>query len=169
MYSGILVAIIGVLISLYITAYSDTLDRIVYAGMSAVLGFFIGSLLLGVIISEMAPRVSQNTSTVNIVSIRTGDGVEGTFFLGTGTINGYPMYTYFRQQSDGGYVQETIPAHSTVVYEDMTDRRGTIETYDDVIPESWKWRKWTAVTIYRPSYYRVHIPKGSIMRNFELR
>lgn len=142
--------------------------------LSAFLGLVIGAVvgafvcfLLALFLGSFAPTENVKTQTLDIVSIHTSDSIHGSFFLGSGTINGQTYYSYYAKTSDAGFQHGKVNADYTVVYEDMTEQKGRIEVYERRVDASWWLRNWVLV---EPHYtYRAHIPKGSILQNFELK
>ncbi|KXK09139.1 MAG: hypothetical protein UZ21_OP11001000193 [Microgenomates bacterium OLB22] len=89
--------------------------------------------------------------------MRTSDGVEGRFFFGAlGSINGQPYYSYFTQLPDGALHQGRIDADYTYVYEDMAEKKGTIEVHERRVKESWRWINWGIYPHYKKCLSSTH-------------
>ena len=107
--------------------------------------------------------ISQNnyikTDVVELVSFSNGTTQKGSFFLGTGSLEGELIYSYC-YRSNGGIQMSFIPAEKTTIFEeDVTQPR--IEVY------SLKGKIFGMVND-TPSKYHVYIPNGSIWQGYDV-
>jgi hypothetical protein len=86
--------------------------------------------------------------TVDLVSLNDGNSLSGSFFLGSGYISNYQVYSYYYKVGDG-YARNMIYASRTVIYMD-----------EDTKP----YLKSTAVNGNWP-YYELHVPRGTIVKD----
>lgn len=79
--------------------------------------------------------------------------------LGSGRVDQKPYYFYYEPVGYGGYKLSQVPADESVIYEDAAESTGSIvelrPTFGSLI---WSLRY--------PNAYEIHIPKGSIVREF---
>jgi len=93
--------------------------------------------------------------------------VTGSFFLGSGSLDGKPCYTYYYIDKDSAgtfYVPRTIPVDNVTIYEeDRSD--GELEVTVEVFLDP----TLNLISAPYPSYYYAfHIPRGSIVQQFSL-
>lgn len=106
----------------------------------------------------------KRTSWWKLAALRLKPGMSGTFFLGTGTIEGVQTFFYYFTRNDGALVPDQIGAHNVRIYEqNRTD--GKLEKYTAVYPV-WAW-------IFLPPFmhetrFEFHIPKGSVVRGYSI-
>ena len=148
------------------------------AGVNAIISVFMGGLVywcLGLTIGGMI-CMSDNVGekhyfvgdTRNIVSIRTSDQIEGSFFIGSGYIGSTEYYVAFGERDDGGVERVRYRAARAAIYE-TDDRDPCVETvrlkmtYED----SWFKRK-PFVRGTCSDTYRIYVPKGTIVAQFKL-
>jgi hypothetical protein len=69
--------------------------------MGIFISFFVS--LFGMIIADCSPHVPLDEPPVEVelLALKDGNGVSGTFFLGTGTIDGNLYYHYLEETSKG--------------------------------------------------------------------
>ena len=137
-------------------------------GAGTVIGVVVG-LLGGVMIAlafgESSKRL-EIISTHSLGSLHNSSSLEGSFFLGCGTIGTNPYYVYFEEAADGGYVYRRKRADygDAVVYEE--NRTNGVIEYCKMRPPAWM---WTWLVFWEgQEVYRFRIPKGSIKKEFTL-
>lgn len=94
--------------------------------------------------------------SIPIIALSNGMGVEGSFFLGCGSVNERLVYQYCHEDDSGGIHMATIPASQTTVYEQ-----------DDTVPRIVIFRAKSNLTgAIQPKHvrYEVYIPEGSVWR-----
>lgn len=126
-----------------------------------VIATMIGYGLSGLsgVIRGMEPNVSSYEFP--IVAIADGSSTSGSFFLFSGSMDETPKYFFYRQDSpDGPIRQGNLSVSKTDVYED-TEREGYIKVIRHSYNCDWLGCDWSS---YRT--YEVHVPKGSVVRQF---
>ncbi len=86
------------------------LEGIVFGG---IIGAAVG-LLDGLVFSALTPRHDVVYEPETMVSMRTTDGVGGTFVWGTGSIGGETFYNFMIKQKDGSITPRSVKANSLV-------------------------------------------------------
>ncbi len=124
--------------------------------------FKIVGLLLIVLIPLLLGCKSQRIDAP-LVALKNVDGIQGSFFLASGSIGTKEYYFFMYQISDGGLRRGKVSASTSVIYE--TDgaphARGKV-LYDS---NSNDWQR-----AYDPVFYEMEffIPPGSIARDFRV-
>jgi hypothetical protein len=91
---------------------------------------------------------------IKIYSIGDSMSVEGAFVLGCGSIDGYPVFLFYKDSGSGGYVLGHVSASDSVIYEDAQGDTGII--------------KYSYPSCAVPDNFEIHVPKGTIKRQFNL-
>jgi len=81
--------------------------------MGGVFGAIVG-VILALIIAAAIPRHDVVYGPATMVSMRTTDGVTGTFVWGTGGIHGETSYNFMIKQQDDSITPRTVTADSLV-------------------------------------------------------
>ncbi len=165
MYTIILFYIIGYFIFLYVV-YKDfeELDAFVifFPLLPALLISMVGFLI------AIALPVKYKTSiwSENIIALKDNNSIQGSFFLGSGMINGKMEYIYYVQNDDSTYQMWQADYYKVKIrYTNNQPKAVITDTRIDDIT----WNKW-AVDVDREDNqtYIFEIPRGSIKNNFEL-
>ena len=137
-------------------------------GNISLLGFIIG-----VFLSIMLPaNMIEKTETYNLVCLQDNNTISGNFFIGSGTINGTSMYSFY-------YQSDIDPITNKPMY-----KRMNIETYRDIsitytddspriVKYEWiksdKFINHFAFDLAVPNdSYVFYIPDGSILNEYKL-
>lgn len=118
------------------------------------------------------------TKRIDLVSIKDNTLIEGRIGGGIFVVGGYisesPVYFYYKKVGEG-YVQDHIKAAGVVIYEDAKDGIGyiTITEAKRVIDREWadKYLHWIIYDTqihYRSKTTEIHVPKGTIIKEFVL-
>jgi hypothetical protein len=129
-------------------------------------------LAAGVIFSVVAMVVAENSPVLEnkefitdtpIYSIHMGDKISGTFFLGSGSVNSYTQYLFYKDSGTGGYVLDKVFTDGTVIFQDENNQPylRRIETAQVDIKSGEHFGAYS----YR---YEIHVPKGTIVEEYKL-
>lgn len=122
-------------------------------------GFFV-LIAFGLPLSYNLPK-TINYQEKNIVSLQDSVGIQGTFFLGSGSIKGNPTYTFYTEE-DGGFKLNNVNASSTLIkYGDQPKTK-----YESGCDGVWQWIAPCAYSSSEP--VEVTVPEGTIKQNFTL-
>lgn len=135
----------------------------VFLSFSLMIGLatgFMFSLIGGAVVD--VDRERKGVAYEQIVAIGDGGGVEGRFFLGSGTIKDVQYY-FFYQKQGSGFIQSKIRVDQAVVYE-TDDIEPHIMTYESKIVG--KYKNWFIDNCETET--DIFIPVGSISRSFNL-
>lgn len=133
-------------------------------GIFAVVAFCIGiglALLIGLII----PKRWSEPETTKLVSLRGSEGINGNFFLGTGSI-GTSQYYFFYKEVGKGYQPGRIEIDDNVMVFEEERQYGEIKTYTyQFVNPSLQWIAMDS-EIEKHEFF---IPDGSLKKDFVLK
>ncbi len=78
------------------------------------IGAIGGLLVAGAIIAEIVPLKDVVYGPNTLVSMRSSDGISGTFILGSGSINSSPRYNFLLRMNDGSMAPDSVRANGLV-------------------------------------------------------
>lgn len=124
------------------------------AGIAALLGVFF----------KCHPEKSGSWA---LVTLRDKDGVKGSFFLGSGTIETQPYFFYYKKNPDGSFQPGKVSASSDVrIYEEDRQDASMVE---------WNWelnKPWAYLIAFphNTGGYALdfHVPKGTIRTGYTM-
>jgi len=135
--------------------------------MDYVLGTFIGcfiGILLSLLIGACIPQKTVEIRRDKLVTLKDNITTEGSFFLGSGTINGEHKYFYYKENGQGGFLAESVNSKGVPIYEDSDT-----EPYISILANEFINRKFDVLFIPNTDIcYAFHIPKNSIIRDYKL-
>lgn len=100
---------------------------------------------------------------IEIYSLRTSNDLNGTFVLGTGNVSTKTKY-YMVIKTNIGYQIKDIDA--SVAYILYTKDQPHLEIYSH---KDYKCSKARWFTTGATTYYKIYVPKGSIIENYEIK
>lgn len=107
------------------------------------------------------------SNTLPLKALGNSTSTTGSFFLGSGTIDGEQVFEYVVEREDGGFNLRSIPVSDNVtVYEDATASTATYVEYDHVINESWL--APFPILMDGAAVVEFHIPPGSLDQEYEI-
>lgn len=162
-------------VAMYLTrGAKDKGERILSLIFFAFVTFLCASIIAKMLADE-EERVSSliEFDEVHIVALSTAMAVNGSFFVGTGSIEGNPYYLFYYEISDGGKKLTKLLATSVTLYEE--DRKDAFFTkvikkkdwsghgvvFDFFVPQMFRKGRWDRE-------YAIHVPKGSIREDINL-
>lgn len=114
-------------------------------------------------------EIRESTSRQNLVSLADTRSVEGDFFLGSGSVNGYAVYVWYEQDGDA-YVQREAPASDARIHL-ISEGQPYYKVYTrkEKIKTSLNWYQFTiGMTSSDDPKYDFYVPRGSITRTYKL-
>lgn len=139
----------------FVTFIQGTVANVLVGGMIAA--------LLNLMTSPFVETEWSVESEHRLAAIQDGVVTSGSFFLGTGTVDGDPKFIYYQMNGNGGYTLESLsPRYATVFQEDGEPR---VVEYNGTSDNPWisLMPKWG--TDYKAEFY---VPEGSIINNYTL-
>lgn len=136
----------------------------------SIICFFIAGVFaygLGTCVFESYPDRWECVEKIELRSMGNSEGLQGSFFLGCGSINTVSTFHYYGKY-DGYFKKEWLGTAKAIIYEEIrTDGELRIYHWKAIEPNpliSIKGRNYE-----RTARYEFHIPEGSIAREFDLR
>lgn len=120
-------------------------------------------------IGQLYPTHPVEIERASLVAIRDKDGVSGTFFLGTGYIEGKPYYFYYKKLSSSIFQPGKVEADGSVtVYEEQRTGAELVTFANKIAYPWWAW----LVSLPYPSgstyTYAFHVPQGTIRTGYSM-
>lgn len=138
------------------------MDTLFFCLLTALI-FAVG-IGFGFIVGTAFPKDWIPSPQARLVSLRNADGVNGTFFLGTGSI-GTDQYYFYYKEVEGGYQPgKVLVANNVTVHE---------ENRQDALMQRYVWQftsstyEWFGFT-WPHEKYDFYIPQGTLKKNFVL-
>lgn len=164
----IIIIICGILGGLFaITDYGDFGDFILGCFFGAFIGIII-CLFTGLAYDNSEYRTGR---AVPLVSMADGAGIEGHFFLGSGSIDSYPSFTWYEKSGDNSYVRKDVDADSATVHYLANGQTPYYTKDTSYYTESCGLKPWGIVMDCHStgdSRYEFYIPRGSIVQSYKL-
>lgn len=111
-----------------------------------------------------APTQSEKVEAVEVISLNDNSNTEGSFFLGSGSVNEELVY-YYAYESDKGITVGEIDADE--VYINYTDKQPRLEEYQTKFKS--EFLNWSFAYLGEDScYYKLYIPEGSIIEEYKI-
>lgn len=136
--------------------------------ISGALGCVVGSVV-AIGINTTLARSEITEQVTNLVSMRTTEGLSGSFILGGGGVNSRTVYKFLKKNDDGSFTPGEISANYLVrIYEEESlHDSGYKQTVYSVIDDASPWANW-ALTSKRIVRHEFHVPKGSVRQGFSV-
>jgi hypothetical protein len=145
--------------------YGELLDFIMLGFFGALAGLLAWSITI-VVLLFVGP-VSDKTWEVDLRSIGTSDSINGSFFLGSGTVDGERVFNYTYKTDDGGTKIGSVEADKGIVYEDATAETAHIlQEYG--YRNAWFFGDETSF-YFTYDRWNIHIPAGSVYEGYEVK
>lgn len=145
------------------------IDRFMMAMFAFVIAVLAGAFSLGAgaLVGLAFPAHPVKNSETPLVALRDKDGIQGSFFLGSGHIEDKQYYFFYAQQPDGSFTPGKVEANRWVrVYEQ--ERSDAI-----LITYRWeansRWAEWLSVPVHAiGNSYDIHVPRGTVRRGYTM-
>lgn len=132
-------------------------------------GIFVGFIVMAITIpivietnkKDIVARDAEDNS-YTIRALANNSGIEGSFFLGSGYIEGKQVFNYITEDGNGAIRLQSMDAAQATIFEDTNNAHlrviKTVRSIPGVVP-------WD---IGSTMHYDFHIPKGSIIQNYKV-
>lgn len=130
---------------------------------------FIGAMLssmLGFGISVALPTqtIKGEPNIKELVSLQDGQSINGSFFLGCGSIDGKMKYTYYYEIEKDIFKMGQVSYNRALIKYDST---AYLETY--TYEQTDVWYNWFSISLGQlRKQYIFHVPEGTIKNNYNL-
>jgi hypothetical protein len=134
--------------------------------MYAIIGALMGGII-GLIISSILPVKTEIVKTTyNIVALKDKDGFEGSFYLGSGNIEGKMKYVFYYENNGAYSIKQIDCDNAKIKYSEGNTK---VELFT-------KERVKTAIINYfsmpfiedKEKEYIIYVPNGTIKQDYEL-
>lgn len=105
-----------------------------------------------------------------IYSIELGSSVHGSFFLGSGNVNGKACYYYYTLEDNGGYTLNEIPTEDAQIFMDIN---GNETPYIEIVSakstscsDRFSVEDCVKYDHYLQRKYNIHVPQGAIVQRY---
>lgn len=176
MYSIQLLAALGAIVGLLIALRGEgkKLGTAAFGlGIGTVIGCVVGLLLALAVIAPLTPRVETVYGPAKLVSMRSADGISGTFIWGSGSIGNSVSYNFMTVANDGSMVPNSVSASTLVHITEDANLKNT-GTWTTTMLESdrnsplFKWgighRDYT-----RTLRHDFRVPVGTVVQQFNIK
>lgn len=138
-----------------------------WEGDGSGLGAALFAAFIGLFIAFTLPAdMETSVSSQNLETLQDGMGLQGSFFLGSGQIDGKMQYVYYYQKDSVSYKMGQVPYYDVTIR--YSDERPRIETHT-LSMKPIKTAKRNLFCIDQSSTtYVIYVPKGTIRQNFNL-
>jgi len=133
--------------------------------LSVVVGIF--ALLLVMMLGVFAPKVTLANEPIMLNNLYNDPSVQGSFFLGSGTIDEEQYVFYSYRDEEEALVYRKWPMESVRIFDDNPERP-YLQTYRDELKYPWM-EKVTLSLLLEQKDFEFHIPQDAIDRNFSVK
>jgi len=148
---------------------SDDIEDYVMGGFTTIFLGVIGALIGGVLASVLPADLEVSETTFQLETLQDNGGVDGSFFLGCGTINSKMMYIFYYNSgvnSNGDTVYRMGQVNydnASVIYCD--DEKPYLLKYEEVPSDAFI---NNFAFDFCSSWYDIYVPKGTIKNGYTL-
>lgn len=140
------------------------LNNAICSIIAAIAGLIVG-VLLATTIGANLPQKEQAVATYRLVNLRDNLGIQGNFFLASGSVGTQQEYLYYYQLPSGGYKSGRMASSDNLTIFEENRSDGELVVLQPAFSFDWEWR-WG---IHKGGEtYEFHVPKGSIFSGFHL-
>lgn len=161
------------ILTLFFLREPDRVERVLLSIVATLITIF-ATTLLAVFVLAITPATTTPVEfdRIKVVALSVSASVEGTFFLGSGSIEGHPYYFFYFETPDGGKKLSKLNAEKVTLYEE--DRKDAFVAKVDLYGWDSRGPLWNffvpkSFWLYKKHWdYSIHIPKGSIKEEIRL-
>lgn len=157
-----MILIICILLTFIVSGYFVGFDFLTFL-MSSIIGIIITLLLVGVA-GLMWDYEYVHVNTIELAAFKGGEGLSGSFILGTGDFETEYNYRYLTREEDGGIKMGKIDSNLAIIYE--VDETPRLEQHSPRFTN--KIVEKIFITPLGSDKYKIYIPPNSIMYEYNL-
>lgn len=157
-------------IPIFWSIFSDCLDDghpivgLFFGVFGGLLGGFFITFFLGLFMGIFFAEQWVEDNKQELVAIRDKDGMRGSFFLGSGTIDSVNYYFYYQRNSDGSFSPARVKANGGIKIFEEPRSDAVLVTYRSEFKTGWA----ALVAIPFGSRHEFMVPAGTIRRGFTM-
>ena len=126
-----------------------------YTGAAA-----LASMLLILLLTVSGVGTSTVSTRHELVSMQDGQGIHGSFFLGTGSVDGRPQFTYYQGSGNGAVLRSADASDARVIQDGGSY---VITSCNKIAPILAPFGCLRTI-----DSLEFHVPEGSVVTNFTL-
>jgi len=126
---------------------------------------FASCLLFALVFGLLVPGNHTVKHEQPLAALSNHTGPSGSFFLGSGSVDGDSYLTYILQGSDGSYQIKTDDAYKYKIFQ-RSASGGSLVTYDSYL-DAWWIAPFQIAKMSHPDS-ELHIPEGSIQTGYNI-
>ncbi len=142
-------------------------------GIGTVVGGVVGLVVALIVGGAFLPLRDVVYGPATLVSMRSSDGISGSFIWGTGSVNSQLTYHFLQRMEDGSMVPRSVPANEVVhLIEDPEMKNTGFWRTTMSEPDTTHWLyKWSAGSRDRIRTIRqeFRVPVGTVVQQFNVR
>lgn len=140
--------------------YVEVINLLGCATLGACVGCLIGIIIAFSIGNELTDCVSE----VELVSLKDNSSVHGSFYLGSGVVNGTMVYTFYYKDGSGFKLKQLDYKRVQIKYTKGTPKVVTYTRCETNNPKNY----WGVSLDIGSQSYVIEVPEGTIQNNFRL-
>lgn len=173
MYTILLIAAIGLIIG-FLVASKGIGAKLFGLAVGCVIGAFVGTFIADVAVGSFVPRKEVVYGPATLVSMRTSDGVTGTFIWGSGGFGSQSNYNFMMKLGNGNLTPRSVAADDLVQIREDAKLNNvgywrTIKSEPDLTSPLAPWAigltKERNKTILRHEF---DVPAGTVVQTFKV-
>lgn len=172
MYTIILFLVLGVIAIYPLLKGSYVADICLLLFCGAFAGACAG-LLIGVGVSALVPYKEFQSDPVNLVAVRSSDGLNGAFVWGSGSLSSQTYFHFYVRNADDSMTPGAVEANARVrITEDLYLKgQGTLVSRVRQKDLTSSWTNWAVILDNSPRIvsHDFRVPVGTVVRSFNLR
>lgn len=130
-----------------------------------ILGGSIALVLVSVLSDGFGQESGRTDHSIPLYSIKVDNEIRGSFFLGTGSVDGVRYYYGYVENGRGGFILHKFEASETSIFE--KDAIPSVEWQTVHYKTPW-WISPFNLTSYKETKRDLIVPKNTIIKEFKL-
>lgn len=132
----------------------------------ATVGFIVALFIGGIAYTDSH---WEHKSTTPLVSLADGSSVHGSFFLGSGYVDGSPSYTWYESNGENNYVRKDVEAGVATIHYLPKGETPYYTIRQKKADDKSFWQPWGFNTYGTwDEKYNFYVPQGSIQQSYTL-
>lgn len=155
--------LISIIVCFFLAWTLSDWDKLQNACFGAVGGLFLG-IILTIIIGLFFETTTEVYSSERIYALQDNNSITGSFFLGSGSVEGDIKY-YYLVAEDGGKFMKSVSADEVIIHDDVSSDSARIDNHRAVFKNKNNMRWGMPMTLAKNHIY---IPSGAIKYNYNV-
>ena len=159
-----MILFLGLFVVLFLIVSLKIADNLTESTIASLLiSLFLSFAISKVVIEyDMVRDIKiDETRVATIASLTTNNQVTGSFVLGCGTINNEEKYVMMRKVGNNSYQRYKLSTKDVTIIEDDNIIPGVVQ----VVTNYNSWVVWSKQVVK----YKIYVPKGTIVKQFQIK